>query len=106
MKVLLVNSAKTMRGGESQTLELGLRLRSHGVETAFAVRNGSELAAALPADSESLEARFETPPFTTPLHLRTFISRWGPDIVHAQTSKAHTHALAACAGLVDRKSVV
>ncbi len=99
MRVLLVNSAKTMRGGESQTLELGLRLRARGVETAFAIRKGSELAAALPAGSESLEARFESPPFTTSLRLRRFVSRWGPDIVHAQTSKAHTCALAACAGL-------
>ena len=100
MRVVLVNSAKTMRGGESQTLELGLRLRGRGVETAFVVRTGSELAAALPAGSEMMEARFETLPLTTPLRLRRFISRWGPDIVHAQTSKAHTHALVACAGLV------
>jgi glycosyltransferase involved in cell wall biosynthesis len=100
VRVLLVNSAETMRGGESQTLELGLRLRSCGIETAFAVRNGSELAAALPAGSELLEARFERLPFATPLRLRRFISRWSPDLVHAQTSKAHTHALAACTGLV------
>lgn len=99
MRVLLVNGAETMRGGESQTLELGLRLRDRGIETAFAVRTGSELAAAIPADGESLKARFESLPFTTPLHLRRFISRWSPDIVHAQTSRAHTHALAACIGL-------
>ena len=72
MRILLVNSARTMRGGESQTLELGLRLRSRGIDTAFAVRGGSELAAALPAEVESLEARFEKAPLTTPLRLRRF----------------------------------
>jgi len=100
VRVLLVNSAKTMRGGESQTLELALGLQGRDVDTAFAVRSSSDLAAALPAGIESLEARFETPPFATPLRLRRFISRWAPDLVHVQTSKAHTHALAACAGLV------
>jgi glycosyltransferase involved in cell wall biosynthesis len=100
VRILLVNSAGTIRGGESQTLELGLRLRSRGIDTAFAVRRGSELAAALPAEVESLEARFEKAPLSTPLRLRRFIAGWRPDLVHAQTSRAHSHALAACAGLV------
>ena len=73
MRVLLVNSSPTMRGGESQTLELGIRLRDRGIVTAFAVRTGSELADALPVDFDSVRARFETPPFTTPLRLRSFI---------------------------------
>ncbi len=100
MRVLLVNSSAVMRGGESQTLELGLRLRKRGVETAFAVRGGSELEAALPPGVGSVKARFETPVFTTPIRLRRFIKRWGPDIVHTQTSKAHAYSLIACAGLV------
>lgn len=99
MRVLLINSSETMRGGESQTLELGLRLRERGIETAFAVKAGSELEAALPVGVESMKARFETPTFLTPLHLRRFIKRWRPDIVHAQTSKAHAYALFACRGL-------
>jgi len=99
VRVLLVNSSPTMRGGESQTLELGLRLRERGIETAFAVRAGSELADALPEDADSVKARFETPPFITPFRLRRFIILWKPDIVHAQTSKAHTHAIFSCAGL-------
>jgi glycosyltransferase involved in cell wall biosynthesis len=77
-----------------------MRLREHGVETAFAVKTGSELEAALPAGVESTGARFETPALTTPLRLRRFIRRWKPDIVHAQTSKAHAYALIACAGTV------
>jgi len=89
-----------MRGGESQTLELGLRLRKRGIETAFAVRGGSELEAVLPPGVESIKARFETPVLTTPLRLRRFIKRWGPDIVHTQTSKAHAYSLIACTGLV------
>lgn len=99
MRVLLVNSSATMRGGESQTLELGLRLRERGIETAFAVKAGSELEAALPAGIESTEARFETPAIITPLRLRKFIRNWRPDIVHAQTSKAHAYARIACSGL-------
>ena len=99
MRVLLVNSSVTMRGGESQTLELGLRLRGRGIETAFAVRAGSELDAAIPAGPGTLKVRFETPVFSTPLQIRRFIKDWRPDIVHAQTSKAHAHALFACRGL-------
>jgi glycosyltransferase involved in cell wall biosynthesis len=100
VRVLLVNSSSVMRGGESQTLELGIRLRSRGIETAFAVRAGSELEAALPPGSDSIGARFETPAFLTPFHIRRFIKSWGPDIVHAQTSKAHAYARIACAGRV------
>ena len=99
MRVLLVNSSATMRGGESQTLELGLRLRKRGVETAFAVRAGSELAAALPEDVESIVVRFENPPLFTPRRLRRFVKGWKADLVHAQTSKAHAHLLFACPGL-------
>lgn len=100
MRVLLVNSSATMRGGESQTLELGLRLRDRGIETAFAVKSGSELEAALPGDTETLGVRFETPVIATPFHIRRFIKKWRPDIVHAQTSKAHAYARIACAGKV------
>jgi glycosyltransferase involved in cell wall biosynthesis len=100
MRVLLINSSETMRGGESQTLELGMRLRARGIETAFAVKAGSELEAALPAEVESMKARFETPVLLTPLRLRRFIKKWRADIVHAQTSKAHAYARIACAGIV------
>lgn len=100
MRVLLVNSSSVMRGGESQTLELGLRLRRRGIETAFAVKTGSELEAALPPDADSAGARFETPAFSTPFNISRFIRKWRPDIVHAQTSKAHAYARIACAGKV------
>ncbi len=99
MRVLLINSSATMRGGESQTLELGLRLQKRGIETAFAVKTGSELEAALPAGAGSMTAPFETPVFMTPLRLRKYIKSWGPDIVHTQTSKAHAYALIASRGL-------
>lgn len=88
-----------MRGGESQTLELGSRLGKRGIETAFAVKSGSELEAALPAGTEKVGARFETPALITPLRLRRFIKKWRPDVVHAQTSKAHAYARIACSGL-------
>ena len=73
MKVLLINSAKTMRGGESQTLALAARLPLRGIETACAVRSGSELLASIPAGCESIGLRFEPVPLLTPLSLRRFI---------------------------------
>jgi glycosyltransferase involved in cell wall biosynthesis len=99
VRVLLVNSSRTTRGGESQTLELGRGLRDRDIVTAFAVRAGSELAGALPEGFEKFEARFETLPSITPSRLRRFIKSWGPDIIHAQTSRAHSHALIARRGL-------
>ena len=68
MRVLLVNSSVTMRGGESQTLELGLRLRGRGVETAFAVRADSELEAAISAGPGILKARVLHPPSDQKVH--------------------------------------
>jgi glycosyltransferase involved in cell wall biosynthesis len=100
MKVILVNSADSMRGGETQTLEIGLRLIDGENETAFAVKTGSELAAVIPERIPKLELDFETPPSISPIRMRKFIKNWNPDIVHAQTSKAHTHALLACSRLV------
>lgn len=98
MRVLLVSSADGMRGGERQTLELGERLGLRGIEVAWAVRRNSALARRLPPAYSAVSLPFETIPLFTPLALRSFISRVRPDIVHAQTSRAHTHALIACRG--------
>jgi glycosyltransferase involved in cell wall biosynthesis len=100
MKVLLVNSSTSMRGGEVQTLALGRGLLGRGVETAFAVRTGSELSGALPEGSVKLESVFETVPFITPLRLKRFVERWQPALIHAQTSRAHTHLIVARVGRV------
>jgi len=98
VRVLLVSSARGMRGGERQTLELGVRLAARGIEVAWAVRRGSALSRALPAGASSLQSAFESIPLWTPVAMRRFISRWRPDVVHAQTSRAHTHAVIACRG--------
>jgi glycosyltransferase involved in cell wall biosynthesis len=68
------------------------------VETAFAVRKGSPLADEIPAGTAIMEADFEAVPLVTPLKLRRFLSKWNADLVHAQTSGAHTHAWLACLG--------
>ncbi len=91
MKVLLVNSEKLLRGGEFQTISLGLGLERAGCDVVLAARQGSALAGRASESLRCEEFRFEHLPLATPLALARLIARWSPDILHAQTSDAHTH---------------
>lgn len=98
VRILLVSSGAGLRGGERQTLALGAGIAAGGHAVSFAVRSGGDLARIIPGEYPLLRAPFEVLPLLTPLRLRRFIARWRPDLVHAQTSRAHTHALLACIG--------
>lgn len=86
MRVLLVNTEKSWRGGEKQTFFLLRELKAMGVETGLIARSGSEL----------LKRAGD-------IGVKVFgVSSWGGafftlcktgadwDIVHAQSAKAHT----------------
>lgn len=91
MKVLLANSERGFRGGEHQTISLGLGFARRGCDVIMAVPPGSPVIEKIAGRIPVITAAFETPPFMTPLTLKRHISTHLPDIVHAQTSKAHTH---------------
>ena len=92
MKVLLVNSAKRLRGGEHQTVSLALGLLRAGCDVIVASRVSSALGSAVSGRVPCRAFRFERLPLATPFALSRFIARWRPDVIHAQTSDAHTHA--------------
>ncbi len=96
MKVMIVNSESGMRGGEHQSLSLARGLSERGCEVVLAAARGSEIAAVESNDFRIERYRFENIPFQTPLELRKRISLLEPDILHAQTSKAHTHLWITC----------
>ncbi|MBN1165269.1 MAG: glycosyltransferase family 4 protein [Candidatus Krumholzibacteriota bacterium] len=91
MKVLLVNSEKGMRGGERQTLELAFRLAAKGHEVRLAAREGGRIIAELGDRLPLIGLPFESLPLRTPRLLGLYLKDWKPDIVHTQTSRAHTH---------------
>jgi glycosyltransferase involved in cell wall biosynthesis len=91
VKILLVNSEPRLRGGEHQTLALAEGLSARGCDVLVTLRTGSALAERIPAGIGVRSFRFEQPPLSTPIGIGRLIRNWGPDIIHAQTSKAHTH---------------
>lgn len=91
MRILLVNSERSMRGGEMQTLSLALGLRDRGHEVHVAVSSAGALSERLRGAIPLTVFRFENIPAGTPYRLARLIERFGPGIVHAQTSRAHTH---------------
>ena len=91
MKVLLANSETSLRGGEFQTFLLGRGLERAGCEVMIATRVGSALEEKVSGSLPCTTFRFERVPLATPVALSRFIARWRPDIIHAQTSDAHTH---------------
>jgi glycosyltransferase involved in cell wall biosynthesis len=92
VKVLLANGEKTFRGGEFQTVSLASHLARAGCHVMIAARDGSPLAAAARASLPCATFPFERVPVVTPFRLSRLMARWRPDVVHAQTSDAHTHA--------------
>ena len=91
MRVLLANSARDFRGGESQTIALAGGLRRSGCEVMIVSRLRSTLSTCTMEAIPCAAFRFEAVPIATPFALARLISRWRPDILHAQTSDAHTH---------------
>ena len=91
MRIILANSEKGWRGGEFQTIALARGLQHDGCEVMIAARSGSVLSKRVAGSILSEEYRFEAVPIVTPIVLARLISRWRPDILHAQTSDAHTH---------------
>jgi glycosyltransferase involved in cell wall biosynthesis len=91
VKVLLVNSEHGLRGGEHQTVALGLGLRERGCEVCLCVREGSPIIDRIPRSIPVVTAPFEPVPSGTLRTLHRCITGWRPGILHAQTSRAHTH---------------
>jgi glycosyltransferase involved in cell wall biosynthesis len=91
VKVLLANSERRLRGGELQTLSLAAGLEGLGCEVLIVARTGSALAVEASGRSRCETVRFEAIPVLSPPALAALMARWRPDILHAQTSTAHTH---------------
>jgi len=103
MRILLLNSERGWRGGEHQTLLLSRGLGREGVSVSIAAPGGSPLAEKAKDEGfPVIELAFETPPMLTPLRIASDCRRRRFDILHAQTSRAHTHCRLAraigCAG--------
>ena len=93
--MLLANSEDTFRGGEFQTMLLARGLAKSGCEVRLAIKGGSKLFDEVSEEFFVYGLPFETLPFFTPLRLSSILNRWRPDILHAQSSRAHTHILLA-----------
>ncbi|MGD1047272.1 MAG: glycosyltransferase family 4 protein [Candidatus Krumholzibacteriaceae bacterium] len=91
MRVLLANSEALMRGGEFQTAALARALMRSGCEVMLAARAGSALSRAASGSIPVEEFGFENVPVVTPFAVARLVSRWRADLLHAQTSSAHTH---------------
>ncbi|MBD3178585.1 MAG: glycosyltransferase [Candidatus Latescibacteria bacterium] len=91
MRVMLANSETGMRGGEYQTCALASGLMERGCKVALLSAPGAAISKAAPDGVSLFSARYENPPFLTPLSVRRIVRDWKPDLIHAQTSRAHTH---------------
>ena len=91
MRVLLANSEALMRGGEFQTAALARALMRSGWDVMLAARAGSALSRAASGSIPCEEFGFEGVPVITPFAVARLVSRWRADLLHAQTSSAHTH---------------
>jgi len=106
MRILLVNSERGFRGGEFQTAALADGLSERGFEVHVAAAAGSPLAEELRGRVPVHGFPFESVPVWTPMSLRRLIGGIGPDLVHAQTSRAHTHAWLAARFMRDAPPLV
>jgi glycosyltransferase involved in cell wall biosynthesis len=101
MKILHINTERTWRGGEQQTLYLAAALKDRGIESHVVCQPGCQLA------ERAREARLQV--FDVPMRgeadlgaairIRGLIRRHGYALLHAHTSHAHTLAYWASAGL-------
>jgi glycosyltransferase involved in cell wall biosynthesis len=81
-----------LRGGEYQTLALASGLVDKGCKVTLIAPSGSEVLGKIDERVEVLLTPFEFLPFRTPLAINKFVREVRPDIIHVQTSRAHTHA--------------
>ncbi len=92
MRVLHINTERTWRGGEQQTLYLARGLKERGQETAVVCQPGSPLGAR--ARQENLDvielAMRGEADIVAACRLARLIRKRGCDIVHMHTSHAHT----------------
>jgi glycosyltransferase involved in cell wall biosynthesis len=75
-----------------QTLALGSGLAGRDCEVMLAAARSSPLAEAAAGRLPLETFRFESIPLVTPPALARLCREWNPDVIHAQTSRAHTHA--------------
>jgi glycosyltransferase involved in cell wall biosynthesis len=106
MRILLVNSERGYRGGEFQTAALAEGLSERGIEVHVAAAERSRLAQEIEGRVTVHRFTFETIPLWTPIGLGRLIRRVGVDLVHAQTSRAHTHAWMAVRSVRDAPPLV
>jgi glycosyltransferase involved in cell wall biosynthesis len=100
MKILHINTERTWRGGEQQTLYLLRSLIERGIGCHLVSQAESPMA------QKALEAGVEVFPIAmhgeadlpASLRIRNLITRYGYDIVHSHTSHAHTLAFFASVG--------
>lgn len=100
MKILHINTERTWRGGEQQTLYLLRSLIERRISCHLICQPGS------PMEKKALEAGVEVFPIAmrgeadlpASLRIRKLISRHGYDIVHSHTSHAHSLAFFASLG--------
>ncbi len=92
MKIVLINSEMGLRGGEYQTLALASGLVDKGCKVILIAASGSEVLDKIDYRVKILHIPFEFLPFRTPLAINNFVREARPDIIHVQTSRAHTHA--------------
>jgi glycosyltransferase involved in cell wall biosynthesis len=99
MRILQVNSADTLGGGETHVLELTEALRQRGHDVQVAGRRGGPLKPdiALPF--------LNSADFITAIRLRRFIKRHRFDIVHAHVARDYPVAAAAVSGISEVKLV-
>ena len=101
LRVLHINSEKTWRGGERQTLLTVVEQRRAGMDSRLALRRGSPLE----AKAREAGVPFITLPNAAPAMLLKLIRIAGDfDLLHCHTGRAHS--LCALANLVRAKPLV
>ncbi len=94
MRILLVDTAREMRGGQRQVALLAKGLIAEGVDVRVAVRPSSPLEARLAESgvpTVSVRPRFEGDPFAA-MALARIVDLYSIDLVNAQSSHDHTLA--------------
>lgn len=108
LRVLHINTAKTWRGGERQTLFLATELARRGVEQLIVGQPGSELqarseAAGLPFRAVAMRGELD---LFAVAALRRAAREFGATVLHAHTARAHGLGLLARRGLPEARLVI
>ncbi len=108
VRALHINTAKTWRGGERQTLFLAAELARRGVAQLIVGQPGSELqtraeAAGLPFRALAMRGELD---FFAVAGLRRLAREFGATILHAHTARAHGLGLLARRGLPEARLVI